>query len=532
MAKGKNRKSNRDDTASNIITSSGKVKKTTSTTTTTPKSSPGNEAESAAAPKDTKDTSSKSIRSHKSLYQLMLQERQGLIWVLGCALLGEMMGFGIGSGYLMGETGPPNAWRVALGVKIRSSTTYKIVTGNIMPWEPFAETWRDLSRDNFEDDDNIIDMLDDPSHPKVFAILREAVIREKGGYIHPDLGPLVPAPSGATRGLGMVRDSYHQCQTNCLPGVASEKMEAKLNKNATKTKDSKASQKKHYKQEEVLLKIPLSFQMTRQLALDTLLPRISAEVQKKANLHELDDAALLVLLLAHERGFGRYSRWLPYILSLPQEASCGYSQYLRPYMLDSVNAYRDELGLDVNGWETELLKATQYAQRIANGLTKDYGSFISHPTGISTHENIEWALCTVASRATGGSQKHGALRLVPILDMVNHDASAGGFVELTGKERLQNDDFVDASEDDSGAFVIRSLRHGRRKALRKGQELLANYNVPHYSALDWFVSLGFVPPERWNKWQKVDSALPRIRRDGPFAEDGARARVWRDHSTD
>ena len=513
MAKGKNRKSNRDDNAP--ITSSGKAKKITSTTT--PKSSSGNEADSAAA---LNGTSTKSTQSHKSLYQLMLQERQGLLWVLGCALLGEMVGFGIGSGYLTGETGPPDAWRVALGHKIRSSLTYGIITGDIMPWEPLMVSWRDYSQDNFEDDDS--EMLDDPSHPRVFAILREAVIREKGGYVHPDLGPLLPAPSGATRGLGMVRDSYHHCQTTCLPGVAPEKMEAKLKKNTTKTTDSKTSQHKVYKQEEVLLKIPLSFQMTRQLALDTLLPRVSAEVQKKASLHELDDAALLVLLLAHERGFGRYSRWLPYILSLPQEASCGYSQYLRPYMLDSINAYRDELGLDVNGWENELLKATQYSQRIASGLTKDYGSFITHPTGISALENIEWALCTVASRATGGSQKHGSLRLVPILDMVNHDANAGGFVELTGKERLENDDFADASEDDSGAFVIRSLRHGRRKALRKGQELLANYNVPHYSALDWFVSLSFVPPERWNKWQKVDAALPRMRRDGPFAEDGAR----------
>jgi hypothetical protein len=524
MAKSKNRKSNRDDNAP--ITSSGKAKKTTSTTT--PKTSSGNEADSAAAPTDANTTST---QSHKSLYQLMLQERQGLIWVLGCALLGEMVGFGIGSGYLTGEAGPPNAWRVALGVKIRMSTTYGILVGEIMPWEPLVETWRDISQDNFDDDD--IDELDDPSHPRVFAILREAVIREQGGYIHPDLGPLMPSPSGSIRGLGMVRESYHQCQTTCLPGVASEKMEAKLNKNVTKTTDSKASQKKFYRQEEVLLKIPLSFQMTRQVALDTLLPRVSAEVQKKASLHELDDAALLVLMLAHERGYGRYSRWLPYILSLPHEASCGYSQYLRPYMLDSINAYRDELGLDVNGWENELLKATQYAQRIANGLSKDYGSFLTHPSGIAAHENIEWALCTVASRAIGGSQKHGSLRLVPVLDMINHDANAGGFVELTGKERLENGDFADASEDDSGAFVIRSLRHGRRKALRKGQELLANYNVPHYSALDWFVSLAFVPPERWNKWQKVDAALPRMRRDGPFAEDGASSgRLWQAHSTD
>lgn len=61
--------------------------------------------------------------------------------------------------------------------------------------------------------------------------------------------------------------------------------------------------------------------------------------------------------------------------------------------------------------------------------------------------------------------------------------------------------------------MIRSLRHGRRKALKKGQELLVNYNIPHYSPLDWFVSMGFVPPERQGSWQKMSAALPRVRQD-------------------
>jgi hypothetical protein len=97
----------------------------------------------------------------------------------------------------------------------------------------------------------------------------------------------------------------------------------------------------------------------------------------------------------------------------------------------------------------------------------------------------------------------------------------------------ENGNFIDAAEHDSGTFVVRSLRHGRRKALRKGQELLANYNVPHYSPLDWMVSVGFVPPERWHPWEMVDSALPRIRRDGPYAESAAHAsskKAWQDES--
>ena len=191
---------------------------------------------------------------------------------------------------------------------------------------------------------------------------------------------------------------------------------------------------------------------------------------------------------------------------------------MRPYILDSINAMRNELGMDVNGWNTEMLKATQYADKIAKALGKDYGAHIKHPKGVSAEENIAWALCQVASRATGGTQKYGPLRMIPLLDMVNHDVDAGGFVELTGEERLEDGAFIDATEEeDLGAFVIRSLRHGRRKALRPGQELLVNYNVPHYSALDWFVSVGFVPPERYEKWQKLDAPLPKIRQDGPFA---------------
>ena len=65
---------------------------------------------------------------------------------------------------------------------------------------------------------------------------------------------------------------------------------------------------------------------------------------------------------------------------------------------------------------------------------------------------------------------------------------------------------------------MRSLRHGRRKPLRKGQELLVNYNVPHYSPLDWMVNLGFVPPERWGPWHKVEPVMPQLRRDGHFDE--------------
>jgi hypothetical protein len=183
-----------------------------------------------------------------------------------------------------------------------------------------------------------------------------------------------------------------------------------------------------------------------------------------------------------------------------------------------LNVLYHEYGLDVKGWSSELTKAQQNADRIVAALNGYYGASISHPKHVSSKENLSWALCQVASRAIGGKSKYGTLRLVPLLDMVNHDFNYGSFVELTGKERLVEGDFIDAiHETDVGAFVLRSLRHGRRKALRVGQELLANYNVPQYSALDWFINMGFVPRERFNQWTKLDPALPRVRRDGPFS---------------
>lgn len=344
------------------------------------------------------------------------------------------------------------------------------------------------------------DLERNPSHPLAFAILREAVVREKGGYVHADLGILEPAPCGAARGLGMVSDTYHACQTACFPGTWQEKKNL-----AAETIPSGPSS---FRQEEVLIKVPLSFQMTRQVALDTLLTLIPASVQKNANLHSLDDAALLVLLLAHERGVGRLSRWLPYIRTLPREPSCGYNRRLRPQILDMMEMLRVEYEVETSGWATELVRAAQYAAKISESLRRDYGDFLQTPAGMSAEENLEWALCTVASRATAGHDRYGSLRLVPLVDMINHDATGGGFVELVGNETFAAGDFVQAVESDAGAFVVRSLRNGRRRPLKKGQELLVNYNVPHYAPLDWLVSTGFVPPERWGKWRKVDRVFP------------------------
>jgi len=160
-------------------------------------------------------------------------------------------------------------------------------------------------------------MRDDPSHPLRFAVLRESIIREDG-FVHPDLGLLVPAPSGATRGLGMVRDTYNSCQTRCFPGVPSDSVSKKVRENHaikgnSTIKDAlnaQMAQDKKFSQTEILLKVPLSMQMTRSLALKTLLPLIPAGVNSRVPLQELDDAGLLVLLLAHERGMFLYSSYI------------------------------------------------------------------------------------------------------------------------------------------------------------------------------------------------------------------------------
>ena len=547
MGKNNRRRSTKDDIGKgddNTTASAGSAAARASPSTASPTSAEEN-----------RPVTSTRTKTRKTFYQWCLQEKQGIVWVLGCMLLGCIYGFAVGSGWLVGEYGKsPSGWKINLGGKIRSNLIYRNtvgkipitrkvnpingekgpyvsdneainkllgITNTVLNTLPFVSSSASInSADPFSSNLGISSVVvkkmdaselkTNPSHPYVYAVLREAVTREKGGYVHPDLGFLQPAPCGAARGIGMVRNAYHQCQTKCVPGTADEKLQAKTNPPKGNTEN------KSFLQEEVLIRVPLGYQMTRKVALDTLLPRITSETHRKT-VHELDDAALLVLLLAHERGVGQYSRWLPYISSLPTEPSCGYSQKLRPYLLDTINALRDEIGMDVDGWPGELIRATEYSERIVSSLASDYGSFLEHPRGMTAKTNIRWALCQVASRATAGYQKYGALRMIPLIDILNHDAQAGGFVELTGEERLKDGDFVDAVETDGGTFVVRSLRYGRRKALRMGQELMVNYNVPHYSALDWIVSSGFVPPEKYQNWQKLDAPLPRIRRDGPFA---------------
>ena len=466
---------------------------------------------------------------------LLAPDRQGLSWVAATLWLGGLLGFLFGAAPRNAPF-PSIAFRTQLARRIRSSNPYQLATFQGPFWDHTLRRtpeWA-LYRER-------VQYRNDPANPRVWAVLREAVVREKGGYVHPDLGLLHPAPSGAVRGLGMVKDSHYQCQTLCFP--ASQQLpplplslpledppfqleDDHHNNNNTKILQVHPPQPQTqpqppYQQEQILIRVPLSFQMTRTTALAVLVPLIPTNNdvhQRKATLlHELDDAALLTLQLAHERGVGRNSRWMPYIASLPSEPTCGFSRHFRPVMLDALMAYQQEHGVEADGWSDELVKAVHYGERIADALKTDFGQYLSAPPGgMPVAGNIQWALCHVASRAIAGHERHGSLRLVPVVDLINHDAAAGAFIELTGKERRHRGDILDAMEEESGTFVVRSMRHGRWKPLKQGQELLANYNVPHYTPLDWFVSLGFVPYERWGRWVKIDPVLPQVRRDGPF----------------
>ena len=427
--------------------------------------------------------------------------------------------------------------------------------------------------------------VDAEIHPFGFYALREYIVRYDHGYVHPDLGFLVPAPSGAARGIGMIRDSFNKCQRHCFPGTAEERGDkekvelirlqelkeqqraeqeimdemkrqfpelssdtagggrggsqpprpassssssstqhkaAATSRNTTTYEGIQAdlhhqatSATKPYSQHELLLHIPLEAQITRSTAFEILKNVIPEEVMKN-QIAALDDAFVLTILLAHERGLGDGSRFWPYIVTLSPSPTCALNPNFRQSVVDVVTALSVEMGTDVVGWPNEIGKAAEVAERIVSNLSMQYKSYIATPPGINLVDMLRWALCHVASRAVAGKESHGRLRLVPMMDLINHDEAADKFHEVVGNETSDDlDGFaIHAEESDAGAFVVRSRRHGRSKPLKKGQELMANYNVPNYSPLDWFINMGFVPPERTGKWAMLEAGLPPSYRGG------------------
>lgn len=363
------------------------------------------------------------------------------------------------------------------------------------------------------------------NNPLSFAVLREAIQRE-GGYIHPDLGMLIPAPSGAARGLGMISNQYNSCQRYCTPGSIDESHlnplvvntappNSTLSRMMEQLQNQQNLTQNHepiFQQEHRLIKVPLSYQMTRSLAVKTLYNLFPPDLMHQKPHVELDDAFLLTLLLAHERGLGVRSKFQPYINTLPTQPECGYLPKIR-HEAQRLIQVMEELGMDVSGWPEEMTKSSERAKLMAKSLFETYGAFIARHPDFTTLESIEWALCHVASRATAGSDRHGALRLVPAVDMINHDIHSELFIEVTDTNESQ----ITIQESELGSIYVVSMRYGKVQPLRTGQELLVDYSVPDYSALDWFISMGFVPPERQTPWIKAPGFIRENDQRSAFA---------------
>jgi hypothetical protein len=224
----------------------------------------------------------------------------------------------------------------------------------------------------------------------MFHILREMVVREETGYVHPDLGFLDPAPSsGAGRGLGMISDKYAHCQMRCNPGILDEKetmgdldpfygyvapMDATslllkdFNMSVTDALEVQNKRPELFAPEEILIRVPLSIQMTRTVALDTLTPLIPGHLHN--DLNDLDDACLLVLLLVHERTKGLDSRFYPYIATLPDPPTCGHSFTTLQEVYTTLMALKTLGWMDsqILEWKNSWIHANNYAHKIVLNL--------------------------------------------------------------------------------------------------------------------------------------------------------------------
>mmetsp|Transcript_29824 Transcript_29824/g.59046 ORF Transcript_29824/g.59046 Transcript_29824/m.59046 type:complete len:594 (+) Transcript_29824:76-1857(+) len=282
------------------------------------------------------------------------------------------------------------------------------------------------------------------------------------------------APCGAMRGLGFVKP---QVEDNVARNVHSNGAEG-----------------------ETMIRVPLSMQTTREKALETLERIIPDPVKQTFPPSELDDAVILTLFLAHERARGLSSPWRTYIDSLPTP-SCGYLRSRESISL-AVTALHDA-GVDAYGWFNEVNKARENADRIVLNLSRYYGSYI-YSLGVKHKPSflLQWALCHVTSRGIVADPRHGRLRLVPILDMVNHDNVAGGFDEDQGKNKTEA-----WTESLDGSLLLKNTRNGRNKVPKPGRELFANYNLNTYSRLDSFINLVFVPYEKLQPWSHLEAGL-------------------------
>ena len=223
--------------------------------------------------------------------------------------------------------------------------------------------------------------------------------------------------------------------------------------------------------------MPPTYHLTRDLAMQILMPLIPKDVLEYAPLSTLDDGALLVLLLVHLKGSGS-EEWEPYLQSLPGHPSCGWYG-------ENSNVAHEEYNIVVQ-------ESKRYVSRVASGMAADYGAFFAKEHWPSEWLNsaekaIEWTLCIVSSRGTAASPEYGGglIKLVPLVDMFNHSSENKGFKELT-----KEDIGIDKSHWE-GSFVVRI-----EKDYTNGEEILVDYSLADYSPEEWYISHGFVPQDQ------------------------------------
>ena len=189
MAKGKQRSNSRNDPTSSPTTTASKGKQLTPQQRRSPSASETSvhfQSSSSMPPPPPSLLPDLSLNHWIRWFRL---EGQGLSWVLACTLIGVVLGFGIGSGLLSSGLGGHHRskhWRVTLGNKIRSSMAYQILTMKKKPWEPVLHALSFLSLNSISqfEGDGYGDVKENPSHPFVFLVLREAIVREAGGFVH------------------------------------------------------------------------------------------------------------------------------------------------------------------------------------------------------------------------------------------------------------------------------------------------------------------------------------------------------------
>ncbi len=267
-------------------------------------------------------------------------------------------------------------------------------------------------------------------------------INEMGGYVHPSIKLVSPSPC-------------------CTRGIISSQATS-----IGKDDDGQG----------VWVRVPPSYHLSRNLAMQTLEPLIPKDVLQYAPLSTLDDGALLLLLLVHLKGSGS-QEWKPYLDSLPDHPSCGW--------------YGDVNSIAYEEYTRVAQESKRYVSRVANGMAADYGEFLAKEHWPSEWQNsaekaIEWSLCIVSSRGTAASPEYGGgvIKLVPLVDMFNHSLEHKGFKELT-----KDDVGIDASQIE-GSFTVRI-----EKDYYDGEEIFVDYNLAEYAPEEWFMSHGFVPKE-------------------------------------